>query len=47
MYRYFVDLVRSGRSDADARPLRLVADAFLRARKVTVGPFEDQATSLA
>src|SRR5438094_8889449 len=26
MYRYFVDLVRSGRSDADARPLRLVAD---------------------
>jgi D-galactose 1-dehydrogenase/L-arabinose 1- dehydrogenase len=41
MYRYFVDLVRSGRSDADARPLRLVADAFLRARAVAVGPFED------
>jgi predicted dehydrogenase len=41
MYRYFVELVRAGRSDADARPLRLVADAFLRGRKVAVGPFED------
>jgi D-galactose 1-dehydrogenase len=41
MYRYFVELVRSGRSDADARPLRLVADAFLRARQIAIGPFED------
>ena len=41
MYRHFVELVRSGRSDADARPLRLVADAFLRGRHIAVEPFED------
>jgi D-galactose 1-dehydrogenase/L-arabinose 1- dehydrogenase len=41
MYRHFVDLVGSGRSDADARPLQLVADAFLRGRRSAVEAFED------
>jgi predicted dehydrogenase len=41
LYRHFVDLVRSGRSDVDLVPLRLVADAFLCARFEAVAPFED------
>jgi D-galactose 1-dehydrogenase len=41
MYRHFVELVRSGRSDVDLAPLRLVADAFLCGRFHSVEPFED------
>lgn len=41
MYRHFVELVRSGKSDADVRPLWLVADAFLRGRHSPVEAFED------
>ncbi|CAN7206386.1 Gfo/Idh/MocA family oxidoreductase [Phenylobacterium sp. LjRoot225] len=41
MYRHFAELVRSGRSDVDLAPLRLVADAFLCGRFRSVEPFED------
>jgi predicted dehydrogenase len=41
LYRHFVDLVRSGRSDVDLVPLQLVADAFLCARFEAVAAFED------
>jgi len=41
MYRHFVELVRSGRSDVDLAPLRLVADAFLCGRVRSTEPFED------
>jgi D-galactose 1-dehydrogenase len=41
MYRRFVELVRSGRSDVDLAPLRLVADAFLSGRYLRTEPFED------
>jgi D-galactose 1-dehydrogenase len=40
MYRHFVELVRSRRSDVDLAPLRLVADAFLCGRFVATEPFE-------
>jgi len=39
LYRRFVELVRTGRSDADVRPLRLVADAFLCGRHRLTEPF--------
>lgn len=39
MYRHFVDLASAGRSDVDLSPLKLVADAFLRARNRTTDPF--------
>lgn len=41
LYDHFAALVRSGQSDVDTGPLRLVADAFLCGRQVTVEPFED------
>ena len=41
MYRHFVDLVRTGRSDVDLSPLKLVADAFLRGRNRQTDPFEE------
>jgi predicted dehydrogenase len=41
MYRRFVELVRTGRSDVDLAPLRLVADAFLCASHTRAAPFED------
>ena len=41
MYRHFVDLVRSERSDVDLAPLRLVADAFLCGHIRPTDPFED------
>jgi hypothetical protein len=41
MYRRFLELVRSGQSDVDCRPLRLVADAFLCGRQIPTSPFED------
>ncbi len=40
MYRHFVDLVGSGKSDVDLAPLQLVADAFLCGRTITTDPFE-------
>lgn len=39
IYRRFCDLVRSGRSDADVRPLQQVADAFMLGRRIAVEPF--------
>ena len=39
LYRRFAELVRTGRSDVDLAPLRLVADAFLLGRRGTVEPF--------
>ncbi|MDB5724539.1 MAG: galactose 1-dehydrogenase [Novosphingobium sp.] len=41
MYRHFVELVRTARSDVDTAPLQLVADAFLRGRVCPTAPFED------
>ena len=41
IYRRFDDLLQTGRSDVDAAPLRLVADAFLVGRRTAVEPFED------
>jgi D-galactose 1-dehydrogenase len=39
LYARFSDIVRAGTSDVDIAPLRLVADAFLRGRHITVEPF--------
>lgn len=39
LYAHFADLVASGKPDVDARPLRLVADAFLVAGRTPVEPF--------
>ncbi len=41
LYRHFADLIAKGRSDADARPLRLVADAFLLGARQETEAFED------
>lgn len=41
LYSRFAELIRSGRSDVDIGPLRLVADAFLLGRRNTVEPFHD------
>lgn len=41
LYDHFAALIRAGQSDVDTCPLRLVADAFLCGRQVTVEPFED------
>jgi predicted dehydrogenase len=41
LYRHFADLVLSRTVDADLSPLRLVADAFLIGRRVTVEPFDE------
>jgi predicted dehydrogenase len=43
MYRRFVELVRTGRSDVDIAPLQLVADACLRGTAHVTEPFEDRA----
>jgi D-galactose 1-dehydrogenase len=40
LYERFATLVRERSIDCDLAPLRLVADAFLRARRVTVDPFD-------
>jgi D-galactose 1-dehydrogenase len=34
-------LIRARRSEVDTSPLKLVADAFLRARRDSVEPFEE------
>lgn len=39
IYARFAGLVRAGRSDVDTAPLRHVADALLRGRRVIVAPF--------
>ncbi len=41
VYRAFDRLLREGRSEVDAAPLRLVADAFLIGRRREVEPFDD------
>jgi D-galactose 1-dehydrogenase len=41
LYAQFETLIRERRSDVDIAPLRLVADAFLSGRRVTVAPFVD------
>jgi D-galactose 1-dehydrogenase len=40
VYAHFAALIAQGRSEIDARPLRLVADAFLLARTTMAEPFE-------
>ncbi|MBB4098711.1 Gfo/Idh/MocA family protein [Sphingomonas kyeonggiensis] len=39
LYARFAELVRAGTRDVDTAPLRLVADAFLRAHRKAVEPF--------
>ena len=39
LYRQFAALIAAGRSDVDARPFQLVADAFLIGARVAVEPF--------
>ncbi len=39
LYRRFADLVRSGKSDVDLSPFRLVADAFMIGKRIEVEPF--------
>ncbi len=41
LYALFAGLVRAGRSDVDVTPLAHVADCFLLAEHVTVGPFDE------
>ncbi len=41
LYARFAELIETGRSDVDAAPLRLVADAFLRGRQDVVDAFDD------
>ena len=39
LYHRFAEIVRAATSDVDIAPLRHVADAFLRGRRITVEPF--------
>lgn len=41
IYERFAVLIRSGQSDADYQPLRIVADAFLRGARKDVEPFTE------
>ena len=41
LYARFAELVRSGKSDVDLAPFRLVADAFLLGRRTRVEPFNE------
>jgi len=41
LYKRFGELIRAGRSDVDIRPLRLVADVFLRGHREIVDAFCD------
>ncbi|WP_116090358.1 Gfo/Idh/MocA family protein [Sphingomonas crusticola] len=41
LYDRFAELVRAGESDVDVRPLRHVADAYLRSERKQVEAFED------
>ena len=40
IYARFADLLREERSEVDARPLRLAADAFLVGKRTLVAPAE-------
>ncbi|MHA6722733.1 Gfo/Idh/MocA family protein [Sphingomonas sp. RS2018] len=40
LYARFAAIIHAGTADVDVAPLRLVADAFLRARHVVVEPFD-------
>lgn len=40
IYEHFDCLLKEGRSDVDAAPLRLVADAFMNGRRCATEPFE-------
>jgi D-galactose 1-dehydrogenase len=40
IYRRFAELIATGETEADARPLRLVADVLLVARHITIEPFD-------
>lgn len=40
IYRHFAQLLRAGRSEVDAAPFRLVADAFMIGRRVAVERFD-------
>lgn len=42
LYARFAELIRTRASDVDVAPMRHVADAFLRADRMAVEPFEDQ-----
>ncbi len=41
IYRDFAALIARGESEVDARPLQLVADIFLYAKRTAVEPFEE------
>ncbi len=41
LYAHFAELIAKGRSDADSRPLRLVADAFLLGAREVTEAFDD------
>jgi D-galactose 1-dehydrogenase len=41
IYRRFAELLRTGRSEVDTEPFRLVADAFMIGRRIMVSPFSD------
>lgn len=41
LYRRFAELVRTGASDVDLAPFKLVADAFMLGRRIEVDAFED------
>jgi len=43
LYARFAELIRSGRSEVDLEPLRLVEEAMAKGRQVTVEPFEEMA----
>ena len=41
IYARFAELLASGQSEVDCRPMQLVADVFLMGRQIVVEPFED------
>ena len=47
LYARFADLVAAGRSEVDATPLMLVADAFMIGRRHVVAAFEDAPAGVA
>ncbi|MCR5879774.1 hypothetical protein [Phenylobacterium sp. J367] len=40
LYARFAELIRARATEADLRPLELVADAFLRSRRITAGDLQ-------
>jgi D-galactose 1-dehydrogenase len=47
LYRRFAELIRSGQSDVDLSPFRLVADAFMLGRRIEVELFYDNVEQAA